>query len=233
MLLVIICVISFIRITKISQELGDMQKQREQANIEKKSRMNGVGALDHKENVLFSEVVKQIQSGELTLTGLSDTPFTQETLNFEETFISFRTKTPDGITISIEKIDKSPPYLIPVQFSEWGGVHDIESLARHIIQGTEPDPTIYNTKINGIAYAKHWGYFPGSLYLVYETVQPGTDDFLLHYQFHIGENLFGLKDDDWNRVRNDPEKWLDENPSANFAKLEAFIKENVKKSIAY
>jgi len=231
-LLVVICVVSFIRITKISQEIDAIQKQKEQAEIEKKSRTNGVGGVDQKENVPFEEIAKQIKSRELTLTGLENTPFTQTTLIFEETFTSFETKTPDGISISIEKINQSPPYLVPIHFTEWGGVQDIEPLVRHIIQGTEPDPTIYNTKINGIAYAKHWGHFPGTTFMVYETVQPSIyGDSYLHYQFDIGEDLFGLKDGDWKEIQNDPEKWFDKNPSAKFAKLEAFIRENIKKPI--
>jgi hypothetical protein len=215
---------------KISQELNKTQQQIKNKENMDKSRMNGTVVLKGEENVNFE---KTIQSSQLPRIGISDIKnikFNKNTYNFESTFDRFFTTTKDGIEISIEKIKKESPYLVLYYPSEWLGVMSIEPLVRYVITGSTPDSKIYNTEINGIYYAKNYGFFKpsGSVGLSYETVQESQDyNFLYYYRFSIWEG-FNISDKDYYNAVSNPNGWFSKNPSAKFMKLDAFIKENVK-----
>ncbi len=212
---------TLVKSKQISKNLSAVQNQAGQSQILEKSRMNGTLVLQSEDNKSFNEVIGPKELGNLNTNKLSSLKFSKSTYDYKTTFDRFTAETADGIFITIEKIDDNSPYLVLYSPSEWLGVMSIKDLVAPVVTGYV-DPKLYNSKINGLNFARRYMYYPGSFKLQYDTVIESADREHLYYLTFSSDWETGPED-----KAADPAQWYSEHPSEKFQKLESFIKDLV------
>lgn len=204
---------------QISKNLSSEQNLVIQNQNLEKSRMNGTMVIQSEADKSFDEVIGSKEIGSLNTQKLSGLKFSKSTYDYRTTFDNLTAEAADGITITIERIENNSPYLVLYSPSEWLGVMSIKDLVAPIVSGYV-DPKLYNSKINGVNFAKRYMYYPGSFKLQYDTVIASEDREHLYYLTVSSDWETGPED-----KAADPVEWYAKHPSEKFQKLESFMKE--------
>jgi len=212
---------SLIESKQLSEELLKIESQTTQNQKLEKSRMNGTIVSQTGDNINFDEMIDSKELNEFNTNKLSGFKFSKFTYDYKTTIDVFSAEVENGISITIEKIENSPPYLARFSPSEWSGVMSIEDLVEPIIGGNV-DPKLYNVKINDMNFARSYKYYPGFTKLQYATVVESKD---MEHLYYLTFNS------DWEAIDRksvDPVEWFSKHPSEKFEKLETFMKDIVR-----